>query len=140
MACINPSHWDRSQVQKKMRGAFAHETTYTVAVGAGVDANLAADFGSEVARVLDDNRGWKKYGYSFREVSKNGDMLLFLATPEDSAALCNDVAGLSCWSPKQRRIVFHEGNWRTGGLRGGAHQIINAREVKGAGFGARTGT
>jgi hypothetical protein len=107
--------------------------TYTIVVGAGVDAETATNFGPEVARVLGDERGWRKYGDVFREVKDGAMLVLLLAHREECDARCGGAEGLSCWSPQEKTIIFNESNWRTGSLSGLSperyHNYIVSHEV-----------
>jgi len=107
--------------------------TYIIAVGTGVDEETALAFGPEVARILGDARGWRKYGFIFREVKEGARLVLLLARQEECIARCGGGGGLSCWSPQEEMIIFNETNWRTGALSGLSperyHNYIVSHEV-----------
>jgi hypothetical protein len=107
--------------------------TYIIAIGTGVDEETALAFGPEVARILGDARGWRKYGYIFREVKEGARLVLLLARQEECVARCRGGGGLSCWSPQEEMIIFNETNWRTGALSGLSperyHNYIVSHEV-----------
>ena len=98
--------------------------TYTVAVSPGTDPTVAASFPAEVARVLGDPRGWRKYGYTFRDVTGTGEsasLLIRLAPAAETRRRCYSKAGdpdLSCWVPRLREININERNWVTGAASG----------------------
>jgi hypothetical protein len=98
--------------------------TYKVAVSPGTDPGVAASFPSEVARVLGDPRGWRKYNYTFRDVtasSESADLLIRLAPAAETRRRCYSKAGdpdLSCWVPRLREININERNWVTGAASG----------------------
>ena len=106
--------------------------TYFIEISPNVTSN-ADMFKSEVARVLNDERGWKKYGYNFKEVAnnpahrpvnnpannpaQNRTLLIRLATAEETSKLCG-FSGLSCWDRHRREININEENWKTGASSG----------------------
>jgi hypothetical protein len=102
--------------------------TYTVEVAPGVEPAQAASFGAEVERVLNDERGWRKYGYTFQQVNKQTHLQtqmhlqIRLAPADETDARCGstgtDNAGLSCWDPRRRVININEYNWITGAKSG----------------------
>jgi len=92
--------------------------TYFIEVSPNV--SNAGNFKSEVARILNDKRGWRKYGYKFKEVehsANHGAILIRLATAEETSKLCG-FTGLSCWNRQKREIIINEQNWKTGALSG----------------------
>jgi hypothetical protein len=88
--------------------------TYSTSVGVGVGTGAGAGFGPEVDRILADPRGWLKYGYHFVRDAARPDVHIRLETPSRADALCNGLRGLSCWRPRARDIIIHEGNWNGG--------------------------
>jgi hypothetical protein len=98
--------------------------TYKVAISPGVDPEVAAGFPAEVARVLGDPRGWRKYGYTFRDTTATGgaaDLLIRLAPAAETQRRCYSKTGdpeLSCWVPRLREININERNWVTGAASG----------------------
>ena len=101
--------------------------TYKVAVSPETDPAVAASFPAEVARVLGDPRGWRKYGYTFRDVTGAGEsgepatLLIRLAPAAETRRRCYSRAGdpdLSCWVPRLREININERNWVTGAASG----------------------
>jgi hypothetical protein len=87
--------------------------TYTVSGG-------GAGFAQEVARVLGDMRGWRQYGYEFRQLepgAAGADFRIRLEPAAAAATLCG-LKGLSCWRPDHRDIIINETNWRTGAASG----------------------
>lgn len=72
------------------------------------------EFAGEVSRVLADPRGWRKYGYEFREVPAGaGVRRVRLETAERSAELCG-VGGFSCWRRGPNDIIINLKNWMGG--------------------------
>ena len=94
--------------------------TYSIEVAPDIDPKIRDDFGPEVARVLDDPRGWRKYGYLFHEVSLKDlpDIFIRLASAEETELRCFNNAGLSCWVPRLRQININLDNWNTGAKSG----------------------
>eukprot|EP00734_Pompholyxophrys_sp_LG126_P000063 Pompholyxophrys_sp_v1_NODE_3_length_18401_cov_4.332280.p8 type:complete len:192 gc:universal NODE_3_length_18401_cov_4.332280:6455-7030(+) len=90
-----------------------------------------AHFRSIVKEVLDDDNGWKKYGYHFTCLSTSKsdiihpDFYMELAGPEKIKSTCN-LIGLSCYHPTGTKFLFnqshfyiptifiHIGNWNGG--------------------------
>ena len=101
---------------------------YAVETAPDVDPARAAGFGAEVARVLGDERGWRKYGYEFQRVdsqksnARPAPILIRLAPADETDARCDsartDNAGLSCWDPRKCLININEHNWATGAKSG----------------------
>lgn len=84
--------------------------TYATAVGPGVAATPGDEFAGEVARVLDDPRGWRKYGYRFVHTTDRPDILIRLETAAGARRNCV-FGGLSCWLSLRQQIIIHEDNW-----------------------------
>ena len=120
--------------------------TESVAVADGVDRATGAGFAAEVARVLGDPRGWRKYGYTFQEVPgprdpksrgpgpAAGPILIRLAPAAETDRRCGGAGrGLSCWVPRRREININERNWTTGAASGLAperyHNYVISHEV-----------
>ena len=79
-----------------------------------------AGFAPEVARVLGDMRGWRQYGYEFRELPEGTagvDFRIRLESATEASQLCG-LKGLSCWRPVAGDIIINETNWRTGAASG----------------------
>jgi hypothetical protein len=86
-----------------------------VEVEGGVDV-VAADFAAEVLRTLNDDRSWGHGGArSFARTAGDADVVVVLASPSTSAALCRPLVThgrLSCRSG--RRAVLTSYRWARG--------------------------
>ena len=84
--------------------------TYDTSVNNNVKTS-EKDFSDEVDRILNDPRGWLKYGYKFiRAVASQLHFQIRLETGEIANTLCH-ANGLSCARPSLNSIIIHEGNW-----------------------------
>lgn len=84
----------------------------------GLTSQDKAHFRSTVKSILDDDNGWKKYGFDFAVGKKDGvDLYIELASPEKIYNTCH-FAGLSCYDPtvvgEPPHIYIHIGNWNGG--------------------------
>jgi hypothetical protein len=90
---------------------------YIVGLGNGVPTYELPNFEKKIKSVLDDDRGWKKFGYSF---SKSNDtknwkksehnFYIYLSTEEEIKKKCN-FQGMSCYDPHKKTIRINYVNW-----------------------------
>ena len=86
---------------------------YYVSVGPGVQV-ASDEFAAKVAAVLQDPRGWTKYGYSFVQAPPaRGGLHIHLELADEADRLCR-ASGFSCSRPQLNDIVIHLGNWMGG--------------------------
>lgn len=89
------------------------QVPYYVSVGPGVQV-AAEEFAAKVAAVLNDPRGWVKYGYSFVQVpAAQGGLHIHLERADEADRLCR-ARGFSCSRSRLNDIVIHLGNWMGG--------------------------
>jgi hypothetical protein len=84
----------------------------TITYDTSVDDNVKTsnkEFSDEVDRILNDPRGWLKYGYKFIR-DANATFQIRLETENNANVLCH-ANGLSCARPTLNSIIIHEGNW-----------------------------
>jgi hypothetical protein len=82
--------------------------TYDTSVNDNVKTSNK-EFSDEVDRILNDPRGWLKYGYKFIR-DANATFQIRLETENNANTLCH-TNGLSCARPTLNSIIIHEGNW-----------------------------
>lgn len=87
---------------------------YSVGIGPDVQGVTREEFAAKIAQVLSDPRGWRKYGFEFREVpEREGAVHVRLESSDDAASLCG-ISGFSCWRERPADIVINLGNWMGG--------------------------
>ena len=86
--------------------------TYSVEVNQAIGEVKLEEFAAAVARVLDDRRGWRKYGYEFVKIpaDRKADVRIRLETAESAKALCG-MAGFSCQRGGPKDIIINLDNW-----------------------------
>jgi hypothetical protein len=68
-----------------------------------------------IGRVLEDPRGWRRAGYSFRLVDEYADLEIVLASPTLTDRLCAPLLTLGRYSCAQRgRAVLNFARWKAG--------------------------
>lgn len=77
----------------------------------------------KIEDVLQDKRGWTKFGYKFIEALSPNDHshilnISFLSNDELVRKFGESIRGLSCYVPSIHSIFFNETNWETGGQSG----------------------
>lgn len=74
----------------------------------GVPSADEKEFRDTVVKILNDPRGWKKYGYRFYE-SPNADSIN-IRLESAAEALCG-FPNLSCWRKNHKDIIINYDNW-----------------------------
>lgn len=87
--------------------------------GIDVDGPITAEsFAEKIKSVLDDDRGWRKYGYEFiYEPTRSSPKTLkiILVSGEKAKNKCGSrLGGFSCYSPDENNIYINLNNWMGG--------------------------
>ncbi|HMQ96215.1 MAG TPA: DUF3152 domain-containing protein [Candidatus Saccharibacteria bacterium] len=106
--------------------------TYEVITRGGIRANIA-EFKTQANQTLNDQRGWTRLGFSFKEVSSAGDFTLVLAEASQVPTFSSGCsADLSCRVGRfviinQDRWLGATTTWNNGGgsLRDYRHMVVN---------------
>ena len=88
---------------------------YSTSVSPSIQDVSEQEFAEKVGAVLQDPRGWSKYGYKFVRADSAiaKPMLIRLETLSVAEELCK-FKGFSCWRPLSNDIIIHHGNWNGG--------------------------
>ena len=99
--------------------SFTHTHTvyFTVGYSDSIYADIGEQFNENVLSVLNDERGWKKYGYKFVRVNDDDTMSghtqvlrILLVSLDEVRRECN-TKNLSCYVPATHRIFINADNW-----------------------------
>lgn len=89
--------------------------TYKLSVDPDIlkkDPNVLTEFSNKVRDVLNDSRGWKKYGYEFTRVDNSADISIRLCSNQTIIDECG-IYGMSCCDHSNSNIYINYTNWMT---------------------------
>lgn len=92
---------------------------YVIRISEFIDAATGAEFARKTKEVLEDDRGWKKYGYIFVNADTGGAPLtskiltINLVTLPEVQSACNTV-NLSCYVTTNHSVFINIDNWNGG--------------------------
>lgn len=86
--------------------------SYTVNVSPFLrDVVSLAEFRNFVNSVLNDDRGWKKYGFIFNEVDNGYNNLYIELSPLDKMQTVCKTRTMSCYDPSSHSVYINYKNW-----------------------------